>query len=55
MQISHEQAFLLFKEMRWGKEHQICPQCETEDNHYFIRSRKQWRCKCCGHTFSVLM
>lgn len=24
-----------------------------QDNHYFIRGRKQWRCKCCGHTFSV--
>lgn len=24
MQITHEQAFLLFKEMRWGKAHPIC-------------------------------
>ena len=26
MQITHELAFLLFKEMRWGKEQPICPQ-----------------------------
>ena len=43
MQITHEQAFLLFKEMRWGKEQPICPQCEIQDNHYFIRGRRQ----CC--------
>ena len=53
MQITHEQAFLLFKEMRWGKEQPICPHCDTQDHHYFIRGRKQWRCKCCNHTFSV--
>ncbi|WP_286364340.1 transposase [Acinetobacter wuhouensis] len=51
--MTHEQAFLLFKEMRWGKDHPICPQCAMQDNHYFIRGRKQWRCKCCVHTFSV--
>ena len=53
MQITHEQAFLLFKEMRWGKAHPICPHCDTQDHHYFIRGRRQWRCKCCNHTFSV--
>ena len=53
MQITHEQAFLLFKEMRWGKEQPTCPHCDTQDHHYFIRGRKQWRCKCCNHTFSV--
>lgn len=31
----------------------ICPHCQTQDNHYFIRGRRQWRCKCCNHTFSV--
>ena len=53
MQITHEQAFLLFKEMRFGKEQPICHQCKIQDNHYFIRGRKQWLCKCCNHTFSV--
>ncbi|MDI1225330.1 MULTISPECIES: IS1595 family transposase [Acinetobacter] len=53
MQITNEQAFLLFREMRWGKNHPTCPQCETQDNHYFIRRRKQWRRKCCCHSFSV--
>ena len=30
MQITHEQAFLLFKEMRWGKEQPTCPHCDPK-------------------------
>lgn len=48
------QARQYFKELRWGKGEEVaCPQCASYDKHYFIRTRKQWRCKDCNHSFSV--
>jgi transposase-like protein len=51
--MSDETAFTLFKESRWGQGNPACPLCGVVDAHYFIRTRKQWRCRACGHTFSV--
>lgn len=49
-----EEAFDLFRELRWGTEEEIpCPCCGVIDKHYFLKTRKQWRCKACNHTFSV--
>lgn len=49
-----EEAFNLFRELRWGAEEEIpCPCCGVIDKHYFLKTRKQWRCKACNHTFSV--
>ncbi|MEJ7931478.1 IS1595 family transposase [Ramlibacter sp. AN1015] len=45
-----------FARCRWGDEGtQVCPECGTIDKHYWIRTRKQWRCKeiACGRFFSV--
>ncbi|MEQ1739231.1 MAG: IS1595 family transposase [Methyloglobulus sp.] len=54
MELSDQQAFGLFKELRWGTGDEVaCPCCGVVDTHYFIRVRKQWRCRDCGHTFSV--
>ncbi|MDP1774693.1 MAG: IS1595 family transposase [Methylobacter sp.] len=54
MELTDDQAFLLFKEVRWGEGSEVaCPDCATVGNHYFLRTRKQWRCKDCNHTFSV--
>jgi len=51
---SDEQAFDLFRELRWGKsEEVICPECGAAAVHWFLPSRRQWRCKACAHTFSV--
>ena len=45
---------MLLAEMRWGsKTEQVCTECGVIDKHYIIRSRRQWRCKGCGFTFSV--
>ncbi|MDC0335759.1 IS1595 family transposase [Pseudodesulfovibrio sp.] len=30
----------------------VCPQCGILE-HYFIKTREQWRCKGCNHTFSL--
>lgn len=52
--LTEEQAWSYLVELRWGSEgKQICPECGVEDKHYFLRTRKQWRCKHCNHTFSV--
>lgn len=52
LEMSDQQAFDTFKRVRWG-DHVVCPKCGVIDNHYFIRVRRQWRCKDCCHTFSV--
>jgi transposase-like protein len=54
MELTDDQAFTLFREMRWGEGEDVaCPVCGVIDKHYFQRTRKQWRCKDCKHTFSV--
>lgn len=54
MELTEEQAFTLFREVRWGKgEEVICPSCGVINKHYFQHTRHQWRCKDCSHTFSV--
>lgn len=54
MELTDDQAFSLFKEVRWGAGEEVtCPCCGVVGKHYFQRTRKQWRCKDCNHTFSV--
>lgn len=50
--LSDAEAFEMFKEARWGQGEPVCPHCGHE-KHYWIKTRKQWRCKSCNHTFSV--
>lgn len=53
-ELNDEQAFNVFKEVRWGNSAEVsCPRCGIVHNHYFLKTRKQWRCKSCNHTFSV--
>lgn len=52
--LSDKAAFDLFRELRWGKgEEVVCPECGVVQRHWFLPSRRQWRCKACTHTFSV--
>lgn len=54
MGLSEEEAFWTLVEFRWGsRTEQVCPKCGVVDGHYFRRTRKQWRCKHCDHTFSL--
>lgn len=54
MKMTDAEAFDVFKKLRWGSDDKIaCPCCGVVNNHYFQRTRKVWRCKDCGHTFSV--
>jgi len=54
MQMTEGEAFSVFKELRWGKGDAVaCPCCGVVADHAFRRDRRQWRCRDCGHTFSV--
>jgi transposase-like protein len=52
--LSDEEAYDLFKQARWADNEgePVCPVCGGA-HHYHIKTRKQWRCKACNHTFSV--
>lgn len=52
--LSDEQAFELLRAVRWGRDGEpVCPTCGVVEQHWFLASRRQWRCRACGHTFSV--
>jgi len=52
--MSDDDAFALFRELRWGKGEEVtCPCCGSHARHWFISTRRQWRCRDCKHTFSV--
>jgi transposase-like protein len=52
--MSDDQAFEALREVRWGRDGEpVCPACGVVERHWFLSSRRQWRCQDCGHTFSV--
>jgi transposase-like protein len=52
--MSDDQALEAFREVRWGRDGEpVCPACGVVERHWFLSSRRQWRCQDCGHTFSV--
>ena len=54
--MSEREVHKFFVESRWGKDGvQICPGCGTIESHYWVKTRRQWRCKdiACGRSFSV--
>ena len=52
--MADEEAFKVFKELRWGAGDEVtCPCCGVIGKHAFRKDRRQWRCLDCGHTFSV--
>jgi len=44
-------AFEYIRDLRWPGE-PACPQCSS-GRHSFLSTRKTWKCKACGHQFSV--
>ena len=53
--MSDEEAFDAFRVARWPETEgeAICPKCGSCEKHYWLKTRKQWRCKDCNHTFSI--
>lgn len=53
-EMSEDDALLFFRRMRWGDGEEVCcPLCGVWHKHYYLRTRHQWRCRDCNHTFSV--
>jgi len=49
--LSEAEAFELLREVRWGRYGDpVCPSCGAVDRHWFLRSRRQRRCRACGHS-----
>lgn len=55
MMMSDLEAFEVFKNVRWSSTNgePVCPCCGSVEKHYFLKTRMQFRCKECFHTFSV--
>jgi transposase-like protein len=52
--LSDERAFELPREIRWGRNlDPVYPSCGAVERHWFLPSRRQWRCRACAPTFSV--
>lgn len=51
-QLTDDEAFEIFKSLRWPNDKVICPHCGSE-SHYWISTRKKWQCKECSKQFSV--
>jgi transposase-like protein len=52
--MTDEEAWKWFCIARWGSwTIVVCPSCNQQDKHYFIQSRRQWRCRHCYRHFSV--
>ena len=53
--MSEDEARKVFQELRWqdnnGKP--VCPHCDNPNKHYWISTRKRWKCAVCRRTFSV--
>ena len=39
--------------LRWPNGEQVCPKCGSVNKHYFMNTRKRWKCRDCRHQFSV--
>ena len=55
MKMSDTEAFETFKIIRWSETdgEPVCPCCGSTSKPYFLKTRMQYRCKECFHTFSV--
>lgn len=42
-----------FARLRWPDGKQGCPKCGVLDAHYFLASRRVWKCRACRRQFSV--
>ena len=53
--MSEDEAFENFKAVRWSDTdgEPVCSECGNCGEHYFLKTRRQFRCKECNHTFSV--
>ena len=49
-----EDAALAFvANLRWPSGEQACPKCGSIGEHYFLKSRRVWKCRDCRKQFSI--
>lgn len=46
-------ALAFMVNLRWPYGKQDCPHCNARDEHYFLQSRRVWKCKACKKQFSI--
>ena len=46
-------ALAFVADMRWPEGEQACPKCGSIGKHYFMKTRKRWKCRDCRHQFSI--
>lgn len=46
-------AIQFVADQRWPDGEQACPKCGEVAEHYFMKTRKRWKCRSCRHQFSV--
>jgi transposase-like protein len=53
--MTDDEAFSQFKVFRWKDNggNPICPKCQNSGKHYFLQTRKIWKCADCESQFSV--
>lgn len=52
--MTEQDAINFIAKARWGSDSkQVCPRCGAYDSHYYKKTRRQWVCKHCNHTFSI--
>ncbi len=53
--MSDDEVQEIFKQIRWNATNgePVCPCCGSVEKHYYLKTRSQYRCKECFHTFSV--
>ena len=49
----NDAAIQYVADMRWANGEQYCPKCGSVAKHYFMKTRKRWKCRDCRHQFSV--
>jgi transposase-like protein len=48
-----DRAFDFVADLRWADGEQACPHCGSVEAHYFLKTRKKWKCRSCRKQFSI--
>ena len=48
-----EVALAFVANLRWPEGEPTCPKCGSVNSHYFLKTRKVWKCKDCKKQFSI--
>lgn len=46
-------ALAFVADLRWPDGEQDCPKCGSSREHYFLKTRRLWKCKDCSKQFSI--